>query len=140
MTSAPTTIDYFVGQVLYRIEDEVRASLHGPCRPVVRVRTFFVERVTPCGAWICEGSPPEARVPDVLEAAVGGYKKLRGPPRWVMRSTNRSIGLFAAPTLEQALANAIARRTWHLKCLRAEVTRTEERLATLHSYPLESRR
>lgn len=132
-----TTIDYFVGQVLYRVEDKVHASLYGSSHPVIRVRTFYVDRVTPCGAWICEGSPPEARVPDVLEAAVGGYKKLRGPPRWVPKSTNRSIGLYVAPTLEQAHANAIARRTWHLNCLRREIEQAEYRLAILNGTTLE---
>lgn len=134
-----TTIDYFVGQVLYRVEDVTRVGMHdrhGHTR--VQVRTFYVDRVTPCGAWICEGRPPEHRVPDVLEAAMGGYKHVRGFPKWIPKSTNRSIGLFVAPTLEQARANAIARRTWQLNCLRHAVEQAEYRLAILRDYPLET--
>lgn len=132
-----TTIEYFVGQVLYRVEDVVRIGMHDHRgQPHVSLRTFYVDRVTPQGAWICEGRPPEHRVPSIIEAAMGGFKTIRGFPKWIPKSTERSIGLFVAPTIEQARANAIARRAWHLKCLQREVEQAEHRIAVLKYYPI----
>lgn len=132
-----TTIDYFIGQVLYRVEDVVRIGMHDRHgHPHVTLRTFYVDRVTPQGAWICEGHPPEARVPGILEA-ISPRVHLRGFPKWVPKSTNRSIGLYVAPTIEQARANAVARREWHIRCLRRELEAAEHRVLVLQGYPLE---
>lgn len=41
-----TTIDYFIGQVLYRVEDVVRIGMHDRHgHPHVTLRTFYVDSV-----------------------------------------------------------------------------------------------
>jgi hypothetical protein len=108
---------FTVGQELYRLVDETRASggynMHGEWEPspfgpaiVIRWEIWVVRRLTPKGAWISMGNPA-----------------FQSMEEWVGKSSRKFF-----PTRMEAKAGAIQRRSWNIKMMKKRLLTAERRL------------
>ncbi|MCP4242905.1 MAG: hypothetical protein GY772_20310 [bacterium] len=114
---------YAVGDVVYRVEDRLVASgyqaewggwVSTPSAVYVGLRTYVVERLTPCGFWFSSG-PVGATV--------------RGERIWRNSKTK-----WVSATPADAMAEALRRRRYHIQKAEGRLDTARRRLAALERY------